>query len=385
MSTTERLAQWVSERLSGRQDDSNDRNRLWEGKSQPRDVEEKGAVLYQRESKAFQSEEAVDFGSSLTTVPSKEVEVTWKDQSYNVLPVMPPALTIRPAETWDYDGKKRATALTMFSVSRDYGYPRSASPRNSRFPPSPMSDVGRDSPVYGLSGIIQNLADAEQKQATNQDRGAPRRLVDPIQPVTTGLDNSSYSPGMASLVAQQAELDKSIARLGLLSDNDTSSSNNTTDSRKLAPPNQPESERRPSINTTDSLSVSYTSEFSLSNFPSPPPVIKTFLAEGTLPDSTNYANSKNNSPKRSPPKPQQTAGTSFLNMANPSGSSTDVAEGVIDLLPPRMPAAFAGEPPRKLSFPSTRGSDMSGISIPLGAAPKMEGKRWDVTSFIGSK
>lgn len=214
---------------------------------------------------------------------------------------------------------------TSFRVTREYGLARSPSPRSLQVPSrATATNSGDESPIYGLEGIIASLGG----DLLPDEEYRPQR--------TLRADSATYSPGAASFLRKQAELDKSVADLqAFLPER---SAPRLYDARESLEP----------VPSVGQESTSFKSDFSLSNFPSPPPVAFT------------YPRSEQNSISARP-------------------GEVDLDDIGFTLAPPRMPVATDG---RQTSFPSTtRGSDITQIQSRIGATSN--GTQWDVTSFIG--
>jgi len=187
--------------------------------------------------------------------------------------------------------------------------------RDTTTPPMALSDAPNASVIYGSNGILNYY-------------GSP-----------PSESNSARSSGMASLLRQQAELDRSVAELQLFRDSE-------------AP-----TETGAGGKTIESLR----SDFTLSNFPRPPSEAIT---------ATNYGDDETDIGDR--------------------GVSRDVTSlsEFMKLPPPNLKASadfrFSGRP---LSFPSAL--RVSRDSSLLGASERTimnsGGTQYDVTSFIGGK
>ncbi|KAF8605035.1 hypothetical protein BDV93DRAFT_521918 [Ceratobasidium sp. AG-I] len=214
---------------------------------------------------------------------------------------------------------------TSFRITREYGLTvRSPSPQSLRIP-SRMTNSGDESPIYGLEGIIASLGE----DLLPDEEYRPQR--------TLRADSATYSPGAASFLQKQVELDQSVADLRAFS--------------PRRPPPQPLDlgENLELVPSAGQESTSLRSDFSLSNFPSPPPAIFT------------YPRSERNSISTRP-------------------GEVDLDDIGFTLAPPRMPVVATDG--RQTSFPSTtRGSDI--MQIQSRPAANSNGTQWDVTSFIG--
>ncbi|QRV90918.1 hypothetical protein RhiJN_18936 [Ceratobasidium sp. AG-Ba] len=186
------------------------------------------------------------------------------------------------------------------------------------------SNLGDESPIYGLEGIIASLGGD-----LLPEEELPRRMVP---------DSATYSPGAVSFMRKQAELDRSVANLQAFS---------------------PENNQRPLYGIGDNTNPSVPSlgqestslrSFSLSNFPSPPAAKLSF------------------------------PGPSRRTSMTVRPGEVDLDDIRFTLAPPRMPAASSDG--RQVSFPSTtRGSDI--LQIQPRSTANSNGTQWDVTSFIG--
>ncbi|KAG8900479.1 hypothetical protein FRC01_010122, partial [Tulasnella sp. 417] len=258
-----------------------------------------------------------------------------------------------------------------------------------------------DSPVYGLEGIVRNLRkeDAKQQQAFAQFTGIvgspPRELFSPIpapapsKPVTTKRFSRRKS---SNIPPPQKPPPTALAPQPVLP-------------RVVLPPAQsnrqssrPEemSDGSKSLATTPGQESILTSEFSLSQFPTPPAALESAYYDGDDTSIEEGSPTVTGHPKQSflirdpqigsPPKGGLPPTPAKRKMTNDSLLVDDIP---FTLIPPKMPAAMAevGRS-RQESFPSTtRGSDLSNIfsgqlGNPVGQNAQ-EGTRINVTSFIG--
>lgn len=242
--------------------------------------------------------------------PSKDPEIFKKVHGYPD-PVLPP-----PVEK----PKLEAPRLGR-------GFVRSAASRYSDLDLSPPEIGDRkswqpDSPVFGLNGIVRP------------------------SPVESGLRSQGSvtvaepdgSSDISGLFRKQEELDNSIAALGLLGGS-------------AGLPNSPSSSK-PSATRSD---------FSLSNFPTPP------WANTPEPDDLSEL-----------PTPIRT--TKPLRIKPPSISVNSIP---FELIPPRMPAS-AMEHNRTLSLPVSETEDSDVLVSARTQRFDSQGTQYDVTSFIGS-
>jgi hypothetical protein len=208
---------------------------------------------------------------------------------------------------------------TSFRVTREYG----SLPRSLQYP-SQMTNPGDESPIYSLGGIIASLGgDLLPDEELRSQRGGR-------------ADSAMYSPAAASFLQKQAELERTYLQ-------------------ELTPERSPPPQllygladgANPSVPSFEQETTSFRSDFTLSNFPSPPPAAlgyPSFSRRGSV--DTRYG-------------------------------EVDLDDLRITLIPPRMPAAGSG---RRTSFPSTtRGSDI----LQPRSMNISNGTQWDVTSFIG--
>ncbi|KAG8716009.1 hypothetical protein FRC11_011265 [Ceratobasidium sp. 423] len=221
---------------------------------------------------------------------------------------------------------------TSFRITREYGSPSPSLapiPKAQLNPRQQMANPGDESPIYGLDGIIQSLGgDLLPDEELRFQQGGVMRG-----------DDEAYSPGAASFLQKQAELDRSVADLQRLAMGRSS--------LVLQPLYALSDGANPSNPSLGLESTSLQSDFTLSNFPSPPAAI---LGYPSL--------SQRNSVAMRP-------------------GEVDLDDIRFTLTPPRMPAAIDG---RQTSFPSTtRGSDIFQSRI----AETPNKTQWDVTSFIG--
>lgn len=213
---------------------------------------------------------------------------------------------------------------TSFRITREYGSAaRSPIPRSQRN--ADRVTNGDESPIYGLEGIIASLGGdlLPDEELRSRDGRA---------------NSAGYSPGAASFQRQQCDL--SVEYLQAFGS-------------QRSPPAQPmyglADGANPSVPSLEQESTSYRSDFTLSNFPSPPPAV------------LGYPN------------------LSQRNTMAARPGEVDLDDLRFTLAPPRMPAAADG---RQTSFPSTtRGSDI--LQFPSRSADASNGTQWDVTSFIG--
>jgi len=182
-----------------------------------------------------------------------------------------------------------------------------------------------DSPVFGLNGIVRPFTGESgwrsQGSATVADQ-----------------DGSS---DISNLFRKQEELENSIAGLKLLQG-------------PTGLPSSPSSSKQSATR----------SDFSLSNFPSPPRV--------NSPESDYLSE-----PRRSP-SPVRTVRP--LRLHPPSVSVDNVP---FDLIPPRMPVSVM-EHSRTLSLPVSESADSDVIMSARTQRFDSQGTQYDVTSFIGS-
>ncbi|KAG8744686.1 hypothetical protein FRC10_009600 [Ceratobasidium sp. 414] len=219
---------------------------------------------------------------------------------------------------------------TSFRITREYGYDlpsRPPSPRPLRVR-GRTPNLGEESPIYGLEGIIASLGG----DLLPDEEIPPQRAM--------RVDSATYSPRAASFLRKQAELDRSVANLRPFSPEGTI--------------RQPlyglNDNTNPSVPSLEQGSASYKSDFSLSNFPSPPAAKLSF------------------------PGPSRR-----ISAATRPGE-VDLDDLRFTLAPPRMPATTPDG--RQVSFPSTtRGSDI--LQVQPRVAANSNGTQWDVTSFIG--
>ncbi|KAI0793382.1 hypothetical protein C8Q75DRAFT_558798 [Abortiporus biennis] len=193
-----------------------------------------------------------------------------------------------------------------------------------------------DSPVFGLDGITNKPRVA----AVETESVQPRNLV--IQSPQDGFE-SSRSSVISQLFRQQAELDKSIASLRLLSQRTNAA---------IAARESVEGARTSSVAASD---------FSLSNFPQPP-WRRSNDTEATERFSELVPTTKD---------------------APGMGGDTVVLEPEsMDLRPPVMPAA-SSEHSRSLSVPFSD-NDNPLLSVANGRSiVNSEGTQYEITSFIG--
>ncbi|KAH7345194.1 hypothetical protein B0J17DRAFT_712801 [Rhizoctonia solani] len=223
---------------------------------------------------------------------------------------------------------------TSFRITREYGWPSPSLaplPKAQLNPRQQMANPGDESPIYGLEGIIQSLGgDLLPDEELRSQQGSVMRR-----------NSAPYSPGAASFLRTQADIDRSVADL-----------------RKFESSRSPVSLRplyalpggaNPSDPSLGPESTSLRSDFTLSNFPSPPAAVLGY------------------------------PGLAQRNSVAAGPGEVDFDDIRFTLTPPRMPAAIDG---RQLSFPSTtRGSDIFQLQSRIAETPNKT--QWDVTSFIG--
>ncbi|CAE6453959.1 unnamed protein product [Rhizoctonia solani] len=223
---------------------------------------------------------------------------------------------------------------TSFRITREYGWPSPSLaplPKAQLNPRQQMANPGDESPIYGLDGIIQSLGgDLLPDEELRSQQGSVMER-----------NSAPYSPGAASFLRTQADLDRSVADLQKFGSSRSPAS--------LRPLYALPDGTNPSDPSFGPESTSLRSDFTLSNFPSPP---ATVLGYSGLAQRNSVA-----------------AGT----------REVDFDDIRFTLTPPRMPAAIDG---RQLSFPSTtRGSDIFQLQSRVAETPNRT--QWDVTSFIG--
>ncbi|CAE7071387.1 unnamed protein product [Rhizoctonia solani] len=222
---------------------------------------------------------------------------------------------------------------TSFRITREYGYsssPLAPPPETMPNPRQQQANSGDESPIYGLEGIIQSLGGDL----------LPDEELRSQQESMTERDGAAYSPGAASFLKKQVDIERSVADL-----NRFMQGRSPIDTRPLYAHSDG---TITSYLSTGQESTSLRSDFTLGNFPSPPSAIL---------DYSGF-------PRRN-------------SVARPG--EIDLDDIRFTLTPPRMPAAVNG---RQVSFPSTtRGSDI--FQPRLGVAETPNRTQWDVTSFIG--
>jgi hypothetical protein len=203
-----------------------------------------------------------------------------------------------------------------------------------------------ESPVYGLSGIVLRA---------NQGRETP---------ASTARTRSS-TVSFTELLRQQTELDKSIAALRLLSPNEFK-----RDSSDLAdgPVSAGGAKELNRSNSSVGIPSSMRSEFSLSNFPSPP-LTFTATANGI-------------------PSPTSTVRAPFDTSEKRRSRFISKSDGVTGLPLPRMPVLndYPSTPQSMPDSPGRNSGDDAGDMSGNVSRMKVDsaGTQYDVTSFIGS-
>ncbi|KAJ1311643.1 hypothetical protein OPQ81_010119 [Rhizoctonia solani] len=218
---------------------------------------------------------------------------------------------------------------TSFRITREYGSPSSplAPIPKVQLNPRQIPSPGDESPIYGLDGIIQSLGgDLLPDEELRSQQGSVMQR-----------HSATYSPGAASFLRKQADLERSVADL-----------------QRFVPARSPLALRplyglsdgvSPSDPSLGQESTSFQSDFTLSNFPSPPAVLSFSERKSVV------------------TRPGE----------------VDLDDIRFTLIPPQMPAAVDG---RQMSFPSTtRGSDVFQLHSRVAETPNKT--QWDVTSFIG--
>lgn len=261
-----------------------------------------------------------------------------------------------------------------------------------------------DSPVYGLEGIVRTLSkeDAKQQKSFAEFTGLvgslPRGFLSQIPAVgpSKSAATKRFSRRRSSAMPPpQKPPPTALAPQPILP-------------RVVLPPAQPNrqssrpeelSDGSKSLSTTPGQESILTSEFSFSQFPTPPAAValesayydddNTSIEEGS-PTVTGHPTLPSASRRPgigAPPKGGLPPTPSRRQMTSDSLLVDDIP---FTLVPPKMPAAMADSGrSRQDSFPSTtRGSDLSNIfagqaSIPAGQNTQ-DGTRINVTSFIGA-
>ncbi|KAG8930313.1 hypothetical protein FRC02_004355 [Tulasnella sp. 418] len=496
-STTERLSKWISDKVSVGKSTKEDRLRLWSNG----DAEKTGQWEQQKNPFDLDLEKSPARSNAPLTSENGHANLSRELLvDYKIMSAPMPSITPTPAQVDDHsiraslsdaghakstESKTRVPPVSLissatapresgFSLVKAYEYSRYNS--LEEYPPTNLRTTvnGADSPIYGLDGIIKNLA-ARDINFDDQSsfRGAQSDYGIAIG--TPQLEDGEQSPSLAILRKAQADLDESVAKLQLLSPESkrasASAKSISRSARQLSPsptsnvpptlpplvlpsrpstPPQPplgawplppapallpkittspespagswplpplptttsggdgsegssDPSQRPSVLGQVSISTSVGSEFSLSNFPSPPAATTGFLQE---PERSPEKRRPSPSPVKKPtpesflnldPKADESGSSSeripqiqntftvqssadrkgkgkdpseypsppkALTRNGGTKSSVDGIEGIpFKLAPPKMPAVAAESAhSRQLSFPSTtRGSDLSGI------------------------
>lgn len=212
-----------------------------------------------------------------------------------------------------------------------------------------------DSPVYGLDGIVDRVADGRQSPEDGEpSRDAPSR-------------NTIVS--FTELLRQQSELDNSIAALRLLSPQQESAVEYRDDEPEEPVTLPTESNKNLNRSTSSSIGVpsSLRSEFSLSNFPDPPITFS----------STANGNPSVDLDEPSTAKPR-------LDKSEKRKSRMPIKQGGFELPPPRMPILNVYSSPQDVPNSPRRSSE---DTVNMGRQGKINsgGTQYDVTSFIGSE
>ncbi|KAG8906214.1 hypothetical protein FRB99_007359 [Tulasnella sp. 403] len=423
--TAERFTNWVAARVSGDKN-SDDQVRLWDQTRINTDVEKGG------------SPELKTASDDLSPLASKEQKVSYGNVSPQVVTLTSvadrmtgagPAMSVRPSIVRTVKTTKEAVPMKApskrSSYSVDEGRPsitRVESLRSSiEIPQAPVERT--ESPIYGLDGIIRNLA--SRNALLEMSSPAPETMLPDVEhspALTESTVPSLASPNRDSLARQQRELEQSVRSLQLFSPTATVASTITAKPRrnsvfleqpapvpelpktKPAPGSRPATGNRstPSTANGESISASLNSEFSLlSNFPSPPAALKAFMMETTSEKSEPRTSLEWDSRSSSAAQPREPPSEPVAGPSKPTATprpartrrlldevmspvdSINVDDIPFTLVPPRMPAVASETHQRQMSLQSTRGSDFS-IKFD-GSKSHVDdgGRRLDVTSFIG--
>ncbi|KAF8475429.1 hypothetical protein JB92DRAFT_3134555 [Gautieria morchelliformis] len=307
MSTADRITSWITSR--------------------------RGSTSQYQERSRLHSDGNVESGTSLVHTNARLLDATesftatsWKYSRYLLPASVPPASQRLQRLTRALDapvhGKRNGAVspdgtISSFAAVDNYR-------RNDFAPPKLPSLPG--SPVYGLDGIVRYHG----------------RSSSPLPQHTPSSRHSSVqSAGMQSLLRQQAELDKTVAELQLFS------------------PVSPMSSERLVVPGGQSMSLQ--SDFSLSNFPDPPPDLPSRPVDTDVEDNSRF--------HASDVDPLQGA---------------NVAAVPPPPVAPQIYQSTVQSQRQSLSSTSTR---TSGDSAVLGIASRTVvgsgGTQYDVTSFIG--
>lgn len=395
-STTERFSQWVSSRVSGSRI-KDDRIHLF--------------------AQADPEKEAGLTGTMTEDMYRSPVDFRQPDMVYDV----PKPLLLQRATMQTHSGEENASILAAYTSSRstkdvESVKQRPPSPAVSKrssysmdgetgysiaadFPVPPPLPIGQrvESPVYGLDGIIKKTSAREvsvppPKQGNGANRKSMAATVEQGPRPETG--SSSESSGIQTLARRQEELEQSVRAFRTLAPSSATTSQgvsrNVSTSRRAADPSGSQltpgdGQTANRLTGTTGPTSSATSDFSLSNFPSPPAALKSFLVDTESVKSVPLTEKEWDDSMSF--KPRETAPLQVRR-----ASSVRVVDKVpFDLVPPKMPAAMAESHQRVPSVPSTtRGSDYSalfgegpGSATVKGRFAGVVGQRIDVTSFIG--
>ena len=261
-------------------------------------------------------------GLSSWEEPSKHPDVFQKAYGYTDSYLVTDSFQPPPIEKFRLEAPRLGTGFSESTTSRYL---------DVYIPPPETVDRKSwhvDSPVFGLNGIV--------RPSTGESGRRSQGSVTVADP-----DRSS---NISNLFRKQEELDNSIAALKL-------------HKGSTGLPTSPSSSKQsgePSVTRSD---------FSLSNFPSPPWV--------------NSPKSDDLSETQRSPSPVRTV--KRLRFNPPSISVDDVP---FDLIPPRMPVSVM-EHNRTLSLPVSETAD-SDIIASARTRFDSQGTQYDVTSFIGS-
>jgi len=349
-STTSRLSSWiVSRRMSRRRSvDSGDRAQLWNQDEAERGESPVEKIVIDGRSSPYefpvgQAKETQNGKNSTATTSINDLqphmgadsESRWTTSQKSIVS---PNNDPRPPRIPRFDS-------TAYSIGSYYSDGPGKSALNT--PPAIATTRQTESPVYGLSGIVLR---ANQGRETSASTARTR----------------SSAVSFTELLRQQTELDKSIAALRLLSPHEQSK----RDSSDLAdgPVSAGGAKELNRSNSSVGIPSSMRSEFSLSNFPSPP-LTFTATANGI-------------------PSPTSTVRAPFNTSEERRSRFISKSDGVTGLPLPRMPVLndYPSTPQSIPDSPGRNSGDDAGDMPGNMSRMKVDsaGTQYDVTSFIGS-
>ncbi|KAI0079567.1 hypothetical protein K474DRAFT_1673246 [Panus rudis PR-1116 ss-1] len=287
--------------------DNPDADPLWK-----QDVAERGLSSHSRSDSAQEVEISVSRASLEQSPMGPKESAKWQDPVYASVLADP----ISKIEQLAVAAAQSSPTLSLLAV------PARIHARSE----SPLS--GSDSPIYGLDGVVRPVFST-----------SPGPEVRAVSPALSG-ETISRRTSISHLLREQAELDKSIATLRLLSR-----------------PDDPEGEDVAKPPSTAQ------SEFSLSNFPEPPWGRSSNSIDSIL----------GRVPTITAERPESTTAQTWQDPSRQLSPSWE-------LVPPKIPADTHESHVRRPSVPSSEGDP-----IEMGRQGRVDsaGTRYEITSFIG--